>query len=149
MYFLLLPQKQYDLQLRSGTPVLPELLKGKSFMVIGLDIDGTITRHPEFFSLLSQSMVNAGHKVIIITFRENYRATKDYLGQCGIAYSELITSTLESCFEHGVDEWKGVVCRKYGVEIFFEDDLRVIKHIEQSTLCLVPIDSSHLRDANC
>ena len=108
-------------------------------MVIGLDIDDTITRHQEFFSFLSNALVDAGHKVVIITFRENRTATEDYLKQSGIAYSELVTSTLDSCFEYGVDEWKSAMCRKHGVEILFDDDPKAIKYVDESTLCMMPI----------
>ena len=114
-------------------------------MVVGLDIDDTITRHPEFFAFLSNALINAGHKVIIITFRENRKVTEDYLKQCGIAYSQLITSTLDSCFEYGVDEWKSAMCRKYNVEILFDDDANIIKHMNESTLCMMPIETLRTR----
>ena len=40
-------------------------------MVIGLDIDGTITRHPEFFAFISQALVQGGHRLVVITFRKD------------------------------------------------------------------------------
>ena len=89
-------------------------------MIIGLDIDDTITRHPEFFSFLSGALIQAGHQVIIITFREDRPATEAYLSQCNIAYSELITSTLESSFEYGIDQWKSAMCKKHGVDRWSE-----------------------------
>ena len=108
-------------------------------MVIGLDIDDTITRHPEFFSFLSRSLIQAGHKVIIITFRENRVTTEEYLKQCNIHYSELVTSSLDSCFEYGINEWKSAMCRKHNVDILFDDDPKSIQHVDETTLCLMPV----------
>ena len=110
-------------------------------MVIGLDIDDTITRNPEFFSFLSQAAVNAGHKIIIITFREDREAVQKALKEWDIAHDELITSTLESSFQYGVNGWKAAMCREHKVDVFFDDDISVIKHINASTLCLMPIPS--------
>jgi hypothetical protein len=108
-------------------------------MVIGLDIDDTITRNSEFFSFLSQAAVNAGHKVIIITFREDREVVQKALKEWNIAYDELITSTLESSFQYGVNGWKAAMCRENKIDVFFDDDLSVIKHIDASTLCLMPV----------
>lgn len=60
-------------------------------MVIGLDIDGTITRHPNFFAFISQALVQGGHQVVVITFREDRKSAADDLAVWGVAYSELIT----------------------------------------------------------
>jgi len=108
-------------------------------MIAAFDIDDTITRHPEFFSLLTNALQNAGHKVLIITFREGRKDTEDDLRAWGIAYDTLITSTLDACIEHGVDEWKAAVCKEHGVDIFFEDDENVLKHVDKSVLCMMPV----------
>ena len=50
--------------------------KGASKMVIGIDIDDTITRNPQFFAILSSAFVKAGHRVIIITFAKILRLLK-------------------------------------------------------------------------
>jgi len=108
-------------------------------MIVGFDIDDTITQHPKFFSLISHALFNAGHKVIIITFREDRQIAENDLKQWNILYNKLITSTLESSFEYGVNEWKAEMCRQNNVDIFFDDDPRVIKHIDASTFCIMPI----------
>ena len=59
-------------------------------MVIGLDIDDTITQHPEFFSLISHALIDAGHEVVIITFREDRQIAETDLKLWNIAYSKLI-----------------------------------------------------------
>jgi hypothetical protein len=107
-------------------------------MVTAFDIDGTITRHPAFFAFLTQALVQAGHQVLIVTFREDRAAAEADLDRWGIAYHRLITSSLEACFKHGVDRWKAVACREQGVEVFFEDDPDVLAHVDAGTLCLQP-----------
>ncbi len=109
-------------------------------MVIGMDIDGTITRMPELFACMSKGFVGAGHRVVIITFREDRAGTEADLAGWGIAYDELICSTLERCLEDGVDEWKSKVCRRKGVEVLFEDDPAVLAHVGPEVLCLMPVE---------
>jgi hypothetical protein len=107
-------------------------------MVVAFDIDDTISRHPQFFAFLTQALIAAGHKVLIITFRSDRLATESDLRDWGIGWTTLITSTLEACLETGVDEWKSSECRKAGVGVFFEDDPNVLKHIDPNTVCLQP-----------
>ena len=107
-------------------------------MVVAFDIDDTISRHLPFFAFLTQALIAAGHQVLIITFREDRLATESDLRGWGIGWTTLITSTLEACLETGVDEWKSSECRKAGVDVFFEDDPNVLKHIEADTVCLQP-----------
>jgi hypothetical protein len=109
-------------------------------MIIALDIDDTITRHPEFFSLLTKSLSDGGHTVLIITYREGREETEEDLQGWGIAYDTLITATSQKLLEHGVNEWKAAVCREHDVEIFFEDDSAVLEHIDGSVFCLMPIN---------
>ena len=109
-------------------------------MRIALDIDDTITRHTEFFGFLSRALVAGGHEVIIITFREDRNSATADLDAWGIGYTKLITSDLPDQLEHGVDEWKGRVCREHRVEILFDDAPEVLRHVESPTLCLMAID---------
>ena len=107
-------------------------------MVVAFDIDDTITRHPQFFAFLTQALIAAGHRVLIITFRSDRMSTESDLRDWGIGWTTLITSSLEACLETGVDEWKSSECRKAGVDVFFEDDPNVLKHIDPNTVCLRP-----------
>ena len=66
-------------------------------MVVAFDIDDTISRHPKFFSFLTRALKAAGHEVVIITFREDRQATEAALRGWGIAWTKLLTSTLETC----------------------------------------------------
>jgi hypothetical protein len=112
-------------------------------MVIALDIDDTITRHPAFFALISQALIQAGHRVLIITFRDEAgRAdTEADLDGWGIAYDELICWSMASCDLAEVDAWKAAVCRAHGVEIFFEDDANVLAHVDEETVCMQPFSA--------
>lgn len=109
-------------------------------MIIGLDIDNTITRHPEFFASMTRRLTADGHRIVIITFREDREHTVQALSEWGICYDVLVTSTVQAHLDHGVDEWKGVVCRQQGVEIFFEDDPTVLRHVDPSVVCFMPVD---------
>lgn len=104
-------------------------------LTIALDIDETITAHPGFFAFLSQAAVAAGHTVLIITFREDRKTAEADLSGWGITWTKLITSSFAEHMEHGVDEWKGWVCREHGVDIFFDDMAEVMEHVDDSVMC--------------
>ena len=110
-------------------------------MVVGIDIDDTITRCPEFFAFLTRALVGAGHEVVIITFREDRAEAEAVLKGWGIVYDKLVMSSLDACFEYGVYEWKGAMCREYGVDVLFEDDPEVLKHVGDETVCMMPVDA--------
>jgi hypothetical protein len=42
-------------------------------MKVALDIDGTISEHPEFFVMLSAALRAAGHHVLVLTYRDPER----------------------------------------------------------------------------
>ncbi|MFW6038970.1 MAG: hypothetical protein ACOC9P_00655 [bacterium] len=103
-------------------------------------IDDTITRHPPFFALLSRSLVDAGHRVIIITFRDDAEVTADDLRDWGVVYHDLICWSMQAGDLADVDAWKATVCREHGVEVFFEDDPDVLAHVDAATVCFMPFD---------
>lgn len=84
-------------------------------------------------------MIDAGHEVVILTFRENRKTTAADLAGWGIAYTDLITSTLAAHFEHGVNEWKGAMCKHHGIDLFFEDSMEVLEHVDGATVCFAPV----------
>ena len=110
-------------------------------MIVAFDIDGTITRHPPFFALVSCALVQAGHKVVIITFRDDPVITKHDLQSWGIAYDELVCWSMDGADGDlaNIDEWKAKVCRQHGVDVFFEDDPDVLACIDASTLSFMPV----------
>ena len=63
-------------------------------MNIALDIDGTITKNPRFFSILSQAVRQDGGKVYIVTSRGNTNdsrvQTEKELTSYGIEFDDLV-----------------------------------------------------------
>jgi hypothetical protein len=110
-------------------------------MNIALDIDGTITKLPEFFAILSRAIRQSGGKVFIVTSRANSAgvrdATKEELASYGIAFDELFiipdAGREQIPCPHGDLDWyqkylwqKVAVCLERDVAIVFEDDDKVI-----------------------
>lgn len=108
-------------------------------MVVGLDIDGTITRHPKFFAFLSQSLMQAGHEVVVITFRQDRQSAMSDLSTWGIAYSRLETWSLEHTAADML-QWKANVCRQMGVELLFDDDPQVLSRVDPEVVSLMVVD---------
>ncbi len=111
-------------------------------MIIGFDIDDTITRNVSFFSFLSKALIDAGHKVIIITHRDQRKITERDMKKWNIHYHELILSDINSMLNYGVNEWKAEICREKKIDVFFEDDPDVLKNIASEIFCLMPVDEN-------
>ena len=97
-------------------------------MKVALDIDGTISEHPQFFAILSAALRAAGHQVIVLTYRELSRseATKGHLREWGIEFDELVIApSLEA---------KGELCRTLGVDLFFDDQDECIAAVPENVL---------------
>ena len=111
-------------------------------LTIALDIDDTISRHPDFFAFLSQSLVQNGHRVLIITFRDESGrdGTEADLADWGIHYDELICWSMETCDLAEVDAWKARLCREHRVDLFFEDDPNVLAYVDDTTVCMQPFN---------
>ena len=107
-------------------------------MVIGLDIDGTITRHPGFFASISQALVNGGHQVVVITFREDRKSAADDLAAWGVAYSELVTWSFQE--KENMYAWKARICRAKNVEVFFDDDPLVLCQLNPMVVSMMVVD---------
>ena len=97
-------------------------------MNVALDIDGTISEHPEFFAVLSAAPCAAGHRVIVLTFRDPSRveATREHLAAWNIQFDELVIApSLEA---------KGELCGTLGVDLFFDDQDECIASVPESVL---------------
>ncbi|MEZ6139076.1 MAG: hypothetical protein R3B84_00760 [Zavarzinella sp.] len=97
-------------------------------MKIAIDIDGTITEHPEFFAKLSSAFHAVGHYIIILTFRDPEREaeTKVQLAGWGIIFDELVIApSLEG---------KGPLCGSLSVDLFFDDQDECIVGVPESVL---------------
>lgn len=114
---------------------------GGNPMTIAFDIDDTITRHTAFFALVSQALVAAGHRVVIITFREDRASTETALHEWGIAYDTLCCWWAANGDMAEANAWKAAQCRRYEVDVFFEDDPDVLAHVDESIVCFMPFGS--------
>ena len=109
---------------------------------IGIDIDGTITAYPEFFSEFSSNIKKNKGLVHIISSRTDYplvlRETKKELESLRISYDHIyllpnITIAEKVC-PHGDLDWyqkyiwqKVNFCVNRGIGIFFDDEDKVIE----------------------
>jgi len=108
---------------------------------IALDIDGTITAHPEFFSKLAKETLTAGGEVHIVTSRCDAESwvrseTERQLRDLGMVWDALhfipdIPVAKENCPHQELDwynkhMWQKVdYCQKHGIEVFYDDDAKV------------------------
>jgi hypothetical protein len=85
-------------------------------MNVALDIDGTISEHPEFFAVISTALRAAGHRVVVLTFRDpaDRVATLTHLTDWGVQFDDLVHAPTR--------EDKGRICGQLGIELFFEDE---------------------------
>jgi uncharacterized HAD superfamily protein len=97
-------------------------------MNIALDIDGTISDHPEFFSALSTGFRAAGHRVLVLTYRDPARAdaTRQQLAAWCIGFDELVIAT-------SLEE-KGPLCGELGIDVFFDDQDECIVNVPENVL---------------
>ena len=110
-------------------------------MRIGIDIDDTITRCPEFFALISRALVAGGHEVYVISYREGQEAVRAELGGWGIAYSDVVLPTNEELDNAGFYEWKVQTCRRLKIDVLFEDMPEVINRLDDSVVAFMPYDA--------
>lgn len=120
-------------------------------MVIGFDIDDTITAHPPLFAVVSQALRLAGHRVVVITMRlDRERAAAD-LAAYGVVYDELRCFEIEAPGDYW--GWKGRVCAALGVEVFFDDSPDILARMPAATLPFLAVhrprhDLSRLSEAD-
>jgi hypothetical protein len=111
-------------------------------MKIGLDVDDTIMRQPEFFSLLSHAAKEKGHQVHIVTTRPrtdfDKERTLDDLASSNVVYNVIYhlpkqEGEVEDCPHEELDDYHKFVwqkvryCQEQGLDIFFDDDDRLIE----------------------
>ncbi|MBM4365530.1 MAG: hypothetical protein FJ102_04900 [Deltaproteobacteria bacterium] len=108
-------------------------------MHVGIDIDGTITRHPAFFAFLAGSLRAAGHRVTIVTYRHDRASAAEDLAAMGVAYDALVSWDPDIVPIPNFDRWKGDVCAHLGIELFFEDRPETINHLPAGTVGLLVV----------
>lgn len=99
-------------------------------MKVALDVDGTISEHPELFALLSASLRAAGHPVVVLTYRDPDRVehTRMQLAGWGITYDEIVFATSLSS--------KGELCRQHSIDVFIDDQDECIVGVPENVLVL-------------
>jgi hypothetical protein len=115
-------------------------MKSLEVMSIGIDIDGTITADPLFFSALSRGVRNSGGYVHIVSSRsregrsESIAEVRDF----GIIFDEFfLLPSIEAAQElcpHSVLNWfdrhawlKVDYAQRFGLTHFVDDDRRIIE----------------------
>jgi hypothetical protein len=97
-------------------------------MKVAIDIDGTISEHPEFFAVLSAALRAAGHQVLVLTYRDPARAeaTRAHLAKWRIEFDDLVIApSLEA---------KGELCGALGVDLLFDDQDECIAAVPERVL---------------
>ncbi|MGB7325712.1 MAG: hypothetical protein WBD31_12630 [Rubripirellula sp.] len=86
--------------------------------ILGLDLDGTITDAPEFFSAWTNSWPG---QVVIITYRTDREKTISDLEEHKIRYDDLVL----------VDrmDGKAAVIAEYGVTMYVDDQPEMLKNV--------------------
>lgn len=112
-----------------------------------IDIDDTITRCPAFFAFTSKALRSAGHKVYILSYREDRGFAEEDLAEYGIEYDELVLPADEDIRGVPWQEWKGAAarwkaetCRQHGIDIFFEDMPEVVNALDSTVTVFMPVD---------
>ena len=115
-------------------------------IVLGLDVDDTITAAPEFFALLTKAVRQAGGRVCIVTRRGNLpevvEATRVELEDYGIEFDEIncIPDKKDeyiSCPHEDLDWYekylwqKVAICEARNVDVLFDDDPKVVRLFER------------------
>ena len=120
---------------------------------IGLDIHGVVDAHQDFFKMLSQVFVDAGHEVHIITgISETPEVIKE-LEEYGIKWTHFFSIT-DHHVEVGTpikydgmnrphmdpllwDKTKGQYCEKHGITLHFDDSQNYQNHFTTPYLMLL------------
>lgn len=99
-------------------------------MKIGIDLDGTITELPELFSVLTRALVEAGHEVHVITYRE--------CGTDGEVRAELHDLEVRYTRLHlpegpvAAPQWKAALAGELGLDVMIEDSPEVLSRMPDS-----------------
>jgi hypothetical protein len=110
---------------------------------IALDIDGTITEAPEFFSLLTRVVRDA--RITVVSFREDDREARRLLAELGVRYDALVLINDPALGNRDAapwEVWKAGVVARLGVDVFFEDMPEVVRLVRPPTKVFMACDES-------
>ena len=96
-------------------------------MILGIDLDHTISDLPLFFSVVASALVDAGHEVHIITYREpgTEERVRAELDDLRMRYTELHLPR-RAC---SAPEWKAEVAIRLGLDLMIEDSPEVLSRM--------------------
>lgn len=109
---------------------------------IALDIDGTITEAPAFFSLLTR-VTDA--RITVVSFRDDAREARRLLAELAIRYDDLLLINdpeRGNLDEAPWEQWKADAVARLGVDVFFEDMPEVVNLVRPPTKVLMVCDES-------
>lgn len=115
-------------------------------MRIAFDIDGTITCCPEFFSVVSKALIAAGHKVYVISYREDREFAEQDLAEYGVVFDELVLPSEQEWQRSGgenwrqeIGQWKAEACRRLGIDLLFDDMPEVVNAVGEKTVAFMAV----------
>ncbi|HEX6813298.1 MAG TPA: hypothetical protein VF384_16885, partial [Planctomycetota bacterium] len=111
-------------------------------MHIALDIDGTITEAPQFFSLLTRTL--RGARVTVVSFRQDDVEARRLLTELDIRYDTLVLINDPELGNRDEpwEAWKAGLVARLGVDVFFEDMPEVVRLVRAPTKVFMPCDQS-------
>lgn len=101
-------------------------------MKVGLDIDGTIDEKPDFFRLMTKVLIESGHEVHILTYRDDRLEAIADLEKHQISYTALYLPN-EGDKHH---TWKGVLAGEIGLDMMIDDSPEVLANMPKNVLPL-------------
>lgn len=109
-------------------------------MKLALDIDHTITAHPEFFRFLAQSWVRNGGDVHFITARKPSQRLDTFTQLIALGFGNILlddrsnfhiypheyiwpwpSQEYEDTLRGLHSEWKAMKCRELGIDVVYDD----------------------------
>ena len=84
-------------------------------MIVGIDLDHTISDLPAFFTVLAAALLESGHEVHVITYREvgTEDRVRAELAELGIRYTDLHLPQGPA----SPPEWKAEVARTLALDL--------------------------------
>lgn len=113
-------------------------------MKIGIDFDSTITKHPEFFSNLTK---NTEAEFYVITARpekereyvEGFVKNHDVRVERIMMITEDLAKADDRAYIQTVFREKPRMCREVGINVMYDDDLRILNKLREEIPELVTI----------
>lgn len=102
---------------------------------LGLDYDGTVTRHPDHLRFLADHILMSGGEVYIISGRRQAKDRAETLArlkEIRFRFTELVLypgdyswtgARLDGETLQDIGKWKAMICEDFGINLFMDDGL--------------------------